>query len=69
MVCAGASDLIGAKPMTSASLAFGLVLLTASGQSAPPHPPINTLQEIGPALTACWKPPSDVQNYEVVDFH
>src|SRR3954464_61358 len=50
--------------MTSASLAFGLALLTSSGQTAPP-PPINTLQEIGPALTACWKPPSAVQNYEV----
>jgi hypothetical protein len=52
------------KALTSASLAFGLALLISSGQSAS-HPPINTLQEIGPALTACWRPPSDVPHYEV----
>lgn len=43
---------------------LGLVL-PVSEQRPPSRAPINTLQEIGPALYACWKPPADVQSFEV----
>ena len=53
------------ESITASPLLLGLVLLASSGQAAAGRPPVNTLQEIGPALVACWKPPRDVQNYEV----
>ncbi len=46
-----------------------LVLLalpaSAAAQDGPARPPINTLREIGPALFACWTPPSQVQSFQV----
>jgi hypothetical protein len=52
--------------MPSPLSVFGFVLsVSAAGQGAPLRPPVNTLQEIGPALFACWRPPADAQNFEV----
>lgn len=48
--------------------AFLLTLVlsaSAAAQGGPARPPLNTLQEIGPALTACWTPPSETQSFGV----
>ncbi len=38
---------------------------SAAAQDGPARPAINTLREIGPALFACWTPPSQVQSFQV----
>src|SRR4051794_36591177 len=48
------------------ALLLALILSgSAVAQTAPARPPINSLQEIGPALWACWTPPSETQHFEV----
>ena len=44
-----------------------LVVLStsAAAQDGPARSPINTLREIGPALFACWTPPSEAQLFQV----
>ena len=42
-----------------------LFALLAAPQTAFAEIPINTLREIGPALTACWEPPVDLPAAEV----
>lgn len=49
-----------------AALAFGAALLVMAVTSpVRADSPISTLQEIGPALTACWEPPVDAPVAEV----
>jgi len=43
-------------------LSLGLLVSTCDSALAGP---INTLQEIGPALSACWNQPPGTQNFEV----
>jgi hypothetical protein len=52
------------QPLLLCALGF-LVVTSGSAFPNPVPDPINTLQEIGPALSACWRPPTDTQNFEV----
>ena len=48
--------------MISVWPAAALFLLAAESHV---RPPVNTLREVGPALSACWRPPQAAQSYEV----
>jgi hypothetical protein len=44
-------------------VSFLLVPAAANAQSS--RPAVNTFEELGPAITACWRPPAGSENSEI----
>ncbi|MET0745577.1 MAG: hypothetical protein ABWY78_19560 [Microvirga sp.] len=44
---------------------LALGLLTTTADAAPPGPPVDTLEAMGRALWACWRPPEHVGRFQV----
>ena len=44
---------------------MALLLPSVAAHAAPPGPPVDTLEAMGRALRACWRPPEHVGRFQV----